>query len=208
MANVIISYSPGYGLLCVNLYGESHIVRTNFSFNGIDSDHDHLEGGSIFLLYHEGGTMCPSETTWISISNNSFDNSFTLHHRYSHTKASCLVAVIKQTCCFVRVSVSQSVFTNNLVPVVSIHDLNKSVSYEIEMQRLNITNSVKYTVDSSFTIPVATIMYITAKDKSTENLHSSGNKTRTRDISIYDCVFTDVQFGDTINFGYYIVLVH
>jgi hypothetical protein len=60
MTNVSTSYSPGYGLLCVNLHGESHIVKTNFSFNGIDStsDHEHLEGGSIFLLYHEDGTTC------------------------------------------------------------------------------------------------------------------------------------------------------
>ena len=202
MINVIISYSPGYGLLCVNLHGESHIVKTNFSLNGIESDHEGLEGGSIFLLYHEGGTMCPSETTWISISNNSFDNSFTLHHRYSHTKASCLVAVIKQTCCFVRVSVSQSVFTNNLVPVVSIHDLNMSVSYEIEMQRLNVTNLVKYTKDPRRII--ATVMYISSKDNSTskENLCLSGNKTRVRDISIYDCVFNDAQFEGETDFGY------
>ena len=93
MINVIISHSPGYGLLCVNLHGESHIVKTNFSFSGtgIDSNRESLEGGSIFLLYHEGGAMCPSETTWTTISSNSFDNS--LHYRYSYTKASCIFVV-------------------------------------------------------------------------------------------------------------------
>jgi hypothetical protein len=87
-----------------------------------------------------------------------FDTS--LHHRHSHTKASCLLVVFKQTCCFVRVSVHQSVFTNNLVPIVSIHDQNMSVSYKIEMQRLKVTNSVEYTEDSSHT--VSTITYISA----------------------------------------------
>jgi hypothetical protein len=207
MTNVIISHSPGYGLLCVNLHGESHIVKTNFSFNGIDStsEHERLEGGSIFLLYHEGGTtcMCPAETSWTSISSNVFDTSLT--HRHSDKRGSCLLIVIKQTCHFIRVSVGQSVLTNSLVPIVSIHDQNMSVNFEIEMQRLNVTNSVQYTEDSSLTI--STIMYISAKDNSI-NLCLTGNKIRMRDISIYDCVFTDAQSEDETDFGYIDIMLY
>ena len=33
MANVSISKSHGYGMLCVNLHGKSYIIKTNFTYN-------------------------------------------------------------------------------------------------------------------------------------------------------------------------------
>ena len=139
------------------------------------------------------------------------DNFF---HRSSHTfdtfskrnndniEASCLVVVVNGTCCFIHVDVTQSVFANKFVPIVAIHDLSMPVSYKIEIQSSNFTNSLERLPPVRNT---ATIMYISAshaeqKEENTQFL--SGNKTLVRDIRILDCKFDDAQIGELTGYGY------
>ena len=201
MTNVSISSSHGYGMLCVNLYGESHIVKTNFTYNGYDGNSP--VGGSVFLLY-EDATICPSDITWISISDVFFYSSlstYDAYKKYYDTKASCLEIVIKRTCCFIHVGVDQSVFAHNFVPTVAIYDLNMSASYEIVIQGSNFSNSHEMHPIEPM---IATILYTSTGDtnQNSENTHSFGNTTIVRDICISDCVFSDVQMGEQTRFGY------
>ena len=198
MINVSISESYGYGLLCVNMHDESHIVKTNFTFNHRYTNSRSSVGGSIFLLYVEDA-ICPSEVTWISMMSNIFFYNFASHDRtYKHTKASCLVIVIKQTYCSIHVSVHQSVFDRNYVPIVAMYDLNMWVSYEIVIRGSNFTNSLARYLNYPIT---ATIMYTNRTTVDRLNTCLSGKKTMVRGIYINNCVFSDVQVVGT-TFGY------
>jgi predicted outer membrane repeat protein len=194
MINASISESHGYGLLCVNMHDESHIVKTNFTINHRYSSKSPV-GGAIFLLYADGVT-CPSEATWISMMSNMFFHNFVHDRTYKHTKASCLVMVIKQTRCPIHVGVHRSVFDHNYVPIVAIYDLNMWISYEIVIQDSNFTNSLVKSRNNPIT---ATIVYT---NHTTVNTLLSGNKlTLARGIHIRNCVFSDTQFTETM-FGY------
>ena len=203
MTNVSISESHGYGMLCVNLHGQSHIINSNFIYNSVYGSRSPA-GGSIFLLY-EGGASCASEITWISMSDNFF-------HRSSHTfdtsgihndvEASCLLVVLNGTSCFIYVGVTQSVFANNFVPIVAIHDLSMLVSYEIEIQGSSFTNSLERLPSIPNT---ATIMYTSTKQKE-ENKCLSDNKTVIRHIHIYNCKFSNAQIGEpSVYFSYMVI---
>ena len=209
MANVSISKSRGYGILCVNLYGESYIIRTNFTYNSVNGS-ESPAGGSTFLLY-EGGASCDrtSESTWIIFSDNVFHHSSHTFdtfgkHNNNNIEASCLLIVVNGTCCFIHVDVAQSVFANNFVPIVAVHDLSMLVSYEIEIQSSNFTNSLERLPPVRNT---ATIMYISAShaEQKEENTCLSGNKTMVRDIRIYDCKFDDAQIGQLTGYGYLVM---
>lgn len=81
-------------------------------------------------------------SAWITISDNLFYSSSSTFYALDNAKASCLLVVMNATC-FIHVSVTRSVFTNNYVPIVAIHDLSMLVSYEIEIQNSNFTNSLE-----------------------------------------------------------------
>lgn len=66
MQNVNITLSYGYGMLCVNLFGESHIISTSFTYNYRNRFQSPI-GGSIFLYFID--TPEPSR---ILVLNNSF----------------------------------------------------------------------------------------------------------------------------------------
>ena len=209
MVNVSISESHGYGILCVNLHGESCIAKTNFTYNSMYGSRSSA-GGSIFLLY-AGSATCASETSaWITISENFFHRSShvfdTSGIHNSNNKASCLLVIMNRTCCFIHISVTRSVFANNYVPIVAIHDLSMLVSYEIEIQFSNFTNSLER-FSSVPNTATATIMYISTghAEQKGDNISLSGNKTMIRDIQIYDCKFVDGQIRQLANYGYVVI---
>ena len=195
MINASISESHGYGMLCVNMHDVLQIVKTNFTFNHRYSSKSPV-GGGIFLLYADAAHVpCPSEVTWISMRSIMFFHNYAHDRTYNHTRASCLVIVIKQTHCSIHVDVYQSVFDRNFVPTVAVYDLNMSVSYEIVIQGSNFTNSM---VKSRNDPPSATIVYT---NHTAVNTGLSDNKTTVRRIHICNCVFSDTQVTETI-FGY------
>ena len=203
MANASIEESDGYGMLCVNLYGESHIVGTSFT-NNSDFNSRSEVGGSIHLLYHSEGdaqACSKSDTSSISMSGLYFLRSSYID-RFK-PKASCLLVIVKQTCCFVRLSVDSSVFVNNYVPIVALYDLSTSVSYEIEVRSSNFTKSLEKSTDPTTDIHVVTYISSRMGSASVENTHIiSNNKTMVREIRICDCVFSDNQPWELTRYGY------
>ena len=203
MINASISASHGYGLMCVNLHDELHIVTTNFTFNH-RPDSKSPVGSSIFLIYAER-VICPSEVTRISIMSNIFLYNSAHDRKYKHTKASCLVIVITQTHCSIHVGIHRSVFDHNYIPIIAIYDLlNMWVSYDIVVHGSNFTNSLVKYLDDAIT-NIATIVYTSHTAENGLNAYLSGNKTMMRlimrGIHIYKCVFSDTQLTATA-FGY------
>lgn len=199
MQNVNITLSYGYGMLCVNLFGESHIISTSFTYNYRDRFLSPT-GGSILLYFND-----TPEISRILVLNNSFYGSKS-HDESTHrnTRASGISVVIKQSSYHIALIVNATTFESNSASTMAIYDHNTSAPYHIQVQQSHFNMSFQFD-HVNLEQGTAILMYVSVK-KYVSMTEPPANKwpvlaNEARIIHIADCVFTNV-YGFRYSFGY------
>ena len=145
MSNVVITVSHGYGMLCINLFGESHIMNTKFTSN--NKYHADSVGGSILLVFRDNSLYPVAEQVRILVNNCSFiDCGLTYELPLVCPKipsASGLGIVIKQTQYSINVILNHTHFIDNYAPVLAVYSHDTPGSYNILIQHSHFMNSFR-----------------------------------------------------------------
>ena len=195
MQNVNITLSYGYGMLCVNLIGETHIISTSFIYSYRNRFWSPI-GGSILLYFAD-----PPEASKILVINNFFYGSKS-HDESAHrnTRASGISVVIKQSSYHIALIVSSTTFESNSAPTMAVYDHNTSVPYHILVQHSYFNMSLQFdhvNLDEG----TAILMYVSITNYDIVPMAVPSWPVLARIIHIADCVFTDV-YGLQYSFGY------
>lgn len=196
LKNVTISYSNGYGLLCLNLFGESHIVGSNFI-----SNHNYRArsvGGSVLLLY-KNITFHHPVLVRVLISNSYFLHTYLIHDKeYTIPSISGLGIVAEQSSYTIIVVINHTNFIDNDTPMVAIYTKQTEASYDLLIQWSHFENSRSAGKKNSRS---ASFMHISSITKPQLGKVKVTNETATRNISIQSSVFRG-SVDSTYSIGY------
>ena len=192
MFNVVVTHSQGYGMLFVNLLGESYIMNTNFTLN--NKFYKDGVGGSVLLVFRDSSVYPTAESARILINNCNF---FYCHLAYERSLAcpkipsvSGLGTVIKQSEYPIHVVVNHTNFTDNDAPAVAVYNHNTPASYNILVQHSYFRNVFWGDVNDILR-KTATIMFSSLINKP-PSVYNIPNTTITvaRTINMQNNVFT------------------
>ena len=145
VSNVVITYSQGYGMLCTNLFGESRIMNTTFTYN--TKHHADSVGGSILLFYRDSSVYPVTEPVSFLVNNCTF-----IHCALAYASplacpkmpsASGLGIVIKQSQYPIHIIVNHTNFTGNYAPTLAVYNHDSLVSYNILIQHSYFINPLQ-----------------------------------------------------------------
>ena len=119
--NIIITRSRGYGLLAVNMLGESVIDSSMFAQNNLKTEQNNTMGGNVLMIYINQPPYKKLRMAFLRISNSYFlngsDNSLKNASSYMCSKdefrANGLGLVMTQTEYKVTVVVEETIFSGN-----------------------------------------------------------------------------------------------
>ena len=201
--NVNITLSYGYGILCMNLLGESHIINTSFIYN-YRNRFQSPTGGSVLLHYQD--TVDPPKISKILAIDNFFYASKSHDEAVQRsTRASGISVVIKQSSYCIILVVNKTIFMSNSAPTMAIYDHNMSGSYQIWIQHSYFNMSFQSNYDN-LDAGSAIVMYVSVKNYVLVTVPPA-NESRpilaneVRNIHMIDCIFTDV-YGHQYTFRY------
>ena len=186
--NVVISHSIGYGMLCVNLYGESNIISTNFTDN-----HKYCPAcfGGSFLLLFQDNFLCPGIVR-ITITRSNFRHSYLVRDKQisSVPSVSALGIVIGQSPLnySILVVVTQTNFIDNNMPAVAVYNHHPQASYKVLIQDSYFNNSIHAGNYDRWDEKTATFMHFCYVSKS-QAVETANTTTATRIIQIHNSVF-------------------
>ena len=202
MSNVVITYSQGYGMLCMNLFAESHIMNSNFTYNSKYSANG--IGGSILLFYRDSSVYPKAELVRILVNNCIFSKCSLTYELSSPCSkmpsASGLGIVIKQSQYPIHVIVNYTNFTDNHVPVLAVYNHDTPASYSILIQHSCFIDSAQ--LHGGIYWKTATITFLNLLNE--HRLRSNSTKA-TRMINIHNNVFNgsgNTKYSASIDAGY------